>query len=162
MAFKFILFVTVYFLGLCIVSFAIAGIVRHFKNQHKYSIAVTSVQQIKKEDIVNLFPTIKFDKLAQYDLTSFIMVTYEYAVQGGIRTSFNDAVEVAVDPTAVLIVKEDNYASKMEENSGITTHQLYACEPEQEYKLSIIDNRTKEIVVSYSFCTLMNEEDGDL
>ena len=152
MAFKFILFVTVYFLGLCIVSFAIAGIVRHFKNQHNYSIAVTSVQQIKKEYIVNLFPAIKFDKLAQY----------EYAVQGGIRTSFNDAVEVTVDPTAVLIVKEYNYASKMEENSGITTHQLYACEPEQEYKLSIIDNRTKEIVVSYSFCTLMNEEDGDL
>lgn len=159
MAFKFILFVTVYFLGLCIVSFAIAGIVRHFKNQHKYSIAVTSVRQIKKEDIVNIFSTINFDKLAQYDFTSFIMVTYEYAVQGGIRTSFNDAVEVAVAPTAVLIGKEHNNASKMEENSGITTHQIYACEPEQEYQLSIIDNRTKEIVVSYSFCTL---EDGDL
>lgn len=157
MAFKFIFFVTVYFLCLCIVSFAIAGIIRHFKNQHSYSIAVTSVQQIKKEDIVDLFPTIKFDKLAQYDLTSFIMVTYEYAVQGGIRTSFEDAVEVAVDPTAVLIVKEDNYASKMEENSGIVTHQLYACEPEQEYQLSIIDNRTREIVVYYGFCTLMDE-----
>ena len=86
-------------------------------------------------------------------------MTYEYAVQGGIRTSFNDAVEVTVDPTAVLIGKEHNNASKMEENSGITTHQIYACEPEQEYQLSIIDNRTKEIVVSYSFCTL---EDGDL
>lgn len=162
MAFKFILFVTVYFLGLCIVSFAIARIVKTFKKQDSYSIAVTSVQQIRKEDIVNLFSTINFDKLAQYDLTSFIMVTYEYAVQGGIRTSFNDAVEVAVDPTAVLIVKEDNYASKMEENSGITTHQLYACEPEQEYQLFIIDNRTREAVVSYSFCTLMDEKDGDL
>ena len=162
MTFKFILFVTVYFLGLCIVSFAIAGIVRHFKKQHSYSIAVTSVQQIKKENIVDLFPTINFDKLAQYDLTSFIMVTYEYAVQGDLRTSFNDAVEVIVDPTAVLIVKEDNYASKMKENSGITTHQLYACEPEQEYQLSIIDNRTKEIVISYGFCTLLDEKDGDL
>lgn len=162
MAFKFIFFVTVYFLGLCLVPFAIAGIVRHFKNQHNYSIAVTSVQQLKKEDTVNLFSTINFDKLAQYNLTSFILVTYEYAVQGGIRTSFNDAVEVSVDPTAVLIGKEHNNASKMEENSGITTHQIYACEPEQEYKLSIIDNRTKETVVSYSFCTLMDEEDGDL
>lgn len=162
MAFKFMLFVTVYFLCLCLVSFVIARIIRHFRNQHNYSIAVTSVQQIKKEDIVNLFPTIKFDKLAQYDLTSFIMVTYEYAVQGGIRTSFEDAVKVAVDPTAVLLVKENNYASKMEENSGITTHQLYACESEQEYQLSIIDKRTKEIVVSYGFCTLMDEEDGDL
>ena len=153
MAFKFILFVTVYFIALCIVSLAIARIVETFKKQDNYSIAVTSVRQIKKEDIVNLFSTINFDKLAQYDFT------YEYAVQGGIRTSFNDAVEVAVDPTAVLIGKEHNNASKMEENSGITTHQIYACEPNQEYQLYIIDNRTKEIVVSYSFCTL---EDGDL
>lgn len=154
----FFLLVVVYLVGLFLLVCLVQGIILHIKNQNTYSVAITSVQQVSREEVKELIPEIKFEPLDEYGYTSLVLVTYEYSVCGGIQTAFEDAVKCITDPAAILLVKEENCSDKMKKDSGIVTRQLYACKPEQEYKITLLDNRTKNSIIAYEFSTLMEEE----
>lgn len=159
MIFEFIGRVLFYFAVLFFINIVIwLAVSVYRKEKDTYSINITNIQQLDIEDVLKNIPEIDKSALNQYGFDSFIMLTCEYSVTGGIQTPFKDTFTFSLSPDAPQIVVETNATEKMEKNSGIVTHIIYACESEQDYKIDVYDNRTDDVILNAEFTTLMESK----